>query len=146
MGCQPDRARPGDEIAQQLARARGFDRDHWLRLAQCLHEVLGLARFIHAQDDVLHADAIDVEQEGCHGHPSVRRLAGKNQVAFAELEQRLAYQAGVDRRPSHPAHPRRQRHLALGHGGLAPLFEELLPARRLGRALLCVSLRHGPSL
>jgi hypothetical protein len=100
---------------------------------------------MHLQDDVLHADAIDVEQEDCHGHPSVR-LAGKNQGAFADLGQRLAHQAGVDRRPDHPAHSRRQRHLALGHGGLAPLLEELLPARRLGRALLCVSLRHGPSL
>ncbi|MGD9882797.1 MAG: hypothetical protein AB7U95_22040 [Reyranella sp.] len=128
---------------QQLAGARGLDRGHRLRNVQSVHEPLDLARSGQAQDDVLHADAVDVEQEGGHGRSAIRRLAGKEQIAHSVVKQRLAYQAGMDRRNRDLPHLRRQRHLGSGRCALAPLGQQLLPAYRLGGALLCVSFRHG---
>ena len=131
--------RVGDRVAQQLSRVWRIDRR---QRRACLHrpEEHFHFRFVgFAEQDILDAEAVDVDQEAGDGKPVLAGLAGKDHHSDARLEQPVLHEAGVKRRRRRTAHVPGQSPYCTGRLEPVSLRQQPLPVYGLLMSAMKVS-------
>lgn len=133
---EPERAGIGDGIAEQLARMARIGRLERRCLVQRREVHLQLRLVELAEERVLHAETVDIDQESRERAAAGTRPARQENHAAAGLEQPGMHQAGVQGMPGQPPHPALRRLRRGDRVVPAPLGLELLAAVCLGGAAM----------
>ena len=119
--------RIGDCVAQQPSRIWRIDRRQRCVFLHRPEKHFHFRFVAFAEQDILDAEAVDVDQEAGDGKPVPAGLAGQDHHSDSGLEQPVLHEAGVKRRRRRTAYVLGQSSLWIGRLDPASLRQQLLP-------------------